>query len=160
MPGSGKTTSGRKLSEALQLEFVDLDEEICKTEGQTIPDIFRLRGEDYFRQVESEVLRGVASKNGARVIATGGGAPCFHDGIDIINNAGTSIFLDVPISVLLQRVKYKTGRPLLDANLEEAEKKLSQLYQARLPIYNKAKIRIQNPDLNVLLAKIKNTIIK
>ncbi len=72
MPGSGKSTVGKIIAERLNIEFIDTDEEIVKREGRDIPTIFKENGEEYFRKVESEVLKDVGKLTG-KVIATGGG---------------------------------------------------------------------------------------
>ena len=92
MPGSGKTTLGLQLAEALQLPFVDLDKEIEKHEGKSVPDIFSQQGEAHFRQVESKLLKEWSASGKTFIMATGGGAPCNHHGIEVINRSGLSIF--------------------------------------------------------------------
>ena len=67
MPGAGKTTIGRKLSAALQMPFIDLDEYIVSKHGQSIPELFAAKGERYFRLAEAEALREVAATDGAAV---------------------------------------------------------------------------------------------
>jgi shikimate kinase len=156
MPGSGKTTLGEMLANKLDVAFYDLDDAIQKAEGKSIPEIFSGPGEKYFREIESRLLAEFANTNQSFVLSTGGGAPCFHDGIEIINRTGVSIFLDVPLSLLLQRLKSKTDRPLLSENAVEKEKKLIALREARIACYQKAKIRVENPNLNTLLSSIKN----
>src|SRR5690242_5204760 len=124
LPGSGKTTLGKRLATALQLPFVDLDKEIERTEGKQIKDIFAEKKEDYFRKLESAELKRWCAKPGDYVMATGGGAPCFFDNIDVINSSGKSIFIDVPASEIVRRMSVgnasrQTGpiekRPLLAA---------------------------------------------
>lgn len=156
MPGSGKTTLGKKLASKLMLEFVDLDEEIEKREGKAIPEIFSQQGEDYFRQVESALLHEWAASPKTFVMATGGGAPCFHKGIDVINKTGISIFLDVSVAKLAKRVAEHTNRPLLHAqDNDERINKLEKLRLSRMPIYQQANLSVPNPTLNLLLDKLK-----
>lgn len=154
MPGSGKSTLGVQLANALQLKFVDLDKEIEKNAGKTIPDIFLHDGEEKFRLLESALLKKLAKESTTFVMATGGGAPCFHKGIEIINEAGVSLFLDVPLTELVKRLQSKTGRPLLDNDLSEKQTILERLREARLSCYRQANITIQNPDLDKVLEAI------
>lgn len=155
MPGSGKTTLGRKLAKELLTPFVDLDKEIEIREGKSVQQIFAEQGEDYFRQIESTVLRDWSASSGSFVMATGGGAPCFHDGIGVINQAGMSIFLDTPITTLLARLDKNTDRPLLQSpDPNSKEEKLRTLRANRLPIYQKANITVENADLPKLMTAI------
>src|SRR5438874_1229377 len=96
MPGSGKTTTGKLLAEKLKLTFVDLDMEIEKSEGRSINQIFEKRKENYFREVESMILKKFCSSSESFVMSTGGGAPCFFNNIKQMNDSGKTIFLDVP----------------------------------------------------------------
>jgi shikimate kinase len=151
LPGSGKTTLGTALAAALGLPFIDLDAEIEKQEGEAVPAIFSTRGEDHFRQVESRVLREWASSSQSFVMGTGGGAPCFYNGMEIINGSGISLFLDVPVDEILRRLAAFNNRPLLQAEDDQKKKeKLEALRQARLAIYRQATITVQNPTLEIV----------
>jgi len=148
LPGSGKTTLGTALAAALNMPFVDLDAEIEKREGQAVPTIFSTKGEDYFRQVESQVLREWAGSSQSFVMGTGGGAPCFYQGMDTINRSGISIFLDVTVDEILRRLAAFTNRPLLKADDDQKKKeKLEGLRQTRLTTYRQATITVQSPTL-------------
>ncbi|MBT1687743.1 shikimate kinase [Dawidia soli] len=148
MPGSGKSTLGRPLAEALLLPFVDQDKEIERHAGKTVQAIFAEDGEAHFRLIESEVLKHWAAADMAFVMATGGGAPCFHDGMTVINAAGLSVFLDVPVEELLNRTATDKGRPLLQAeDLAEKKAKLTALYDRRYACYTQAQICLKEPVL-------------
>jgi shikimate kinase len=156
MPGSGKSTLGKQVANELLLPFVDLDKEIEQREQKSIPDIFTEKGEDYFRLIEAEVLRQYTSSNDSFILATGGGAPCFYDGISILNSTGLTIFLDVGVEELAQRVSKKTNRPLLQNDKDhDLSSKIAALLEKRRDVYKQAKLTIKNPTLASLLEKIK-----
>lgn len=146
MPGSGKSTLGKQLAKALGIPFIDLDLEIEKQENERIPEIFNKHGEDYFRKVESSLLNKWALSQDNFVMATGGGAPYFHQGMEIINQSGTSIFLNVSIDELVSRTSKHHNRPLLKG---DAEERIRSLHQMRLPVYNKAKIIVSGDKIEV-----------
>jgi shikimate kinase len=155
MPGSGKTTLGKQLAEKLTLEFVDLDDEIQKESGKSVQDIFSQQGEDAFRQLESSLLSRWAASSKNFVMATGGGAPVFLNGIDTINATGLSVFLDVSLDQILLRLSALNDRPLLHATDEEEKKmKLTSLLQKRLPIYKKAALTFKGTDIDQLVSLI------
>lgn len=148
LPGSGKTTLGTALAEALNLPFVDLDAEIEKQEGETVPNLFSTKGEDYFRQAESRVLREWAASPQGFVMGTGGGAPCFYDGMAVINSSGISVFLDVAVEEIMRRLAAFTNRPLLQAEDDQKKKeKLEALRQARIATYQQATLTLKDPTV-------------
>jgi shikimate kinase len=75
--GSGKTTAGKKLAKVLGWSFIDLDKKIEEKAGKRIPEIFSQDGENYFRKIESETLKGIEYETDT-VVSTGGGAPCYR----------------------------------------------------------------------------------
>lgn len=111
--GCGKSTVGRMLAPALNWHFIDMDSYIEKKEGRTIADIFASEGEIFFRQLENQALQNIASMEDV-VVATGGGAPCFLNNMQLMNDSGLTIYLKVAPEELFQRVRMgKTERPLL-----------------------------------------------
>ena len=142
MPGCGKSTFGRKVARELNLDFIDLDKEIIKKEKLSIAEIFELKGEDHFRKIESELLKDISMTNDNFVLATGGGAPCFYDNMDFMNDQGHTVFIDTPIDTLLERLSLSgiNKRPLIkkmgEDNLLEG---LTEKLNYRLPFYKKAK---------------------
>lgn len=117
MPGSGKTTIGRRLAAHYGWEFRDLDADIVAQARRTVPEIFAAEGEAGFRQREAAALRAVAARPGPPlVLATGGGTPCFHDNLDVLHQTGFTLWLDVPTPELVRRLlRNPTKRPLLTA---------------------------------------------
>ena len=152
LPGSGKTTLGRKLATTLKIPFVDLDHEIEKRETISTQVIFKKFGEKYFREVESTVLKAWCERMGSFVMATGGGAPCFFDNMDTINQAGKSIFIDVSASEIAKRIMKsdKSERPLF-ANVDKDSMKdrIEFMRSQRLSFYKQAHLTVQGDEINV-----------
>ncbi|MDP9343673.1 MAG: shikimate kinase [Actinomycetota bacterium] len=112
MPGSGKSTAGRALAQMLGLPFVDLDDEIERAAGCSIPEIFQEQGEPRFRELEREALERAASGPHC-VVACGGGVPLREDNRVLMRSTGTVVALDVPVKRLWTRVAAGMPRPLV-----------------------------------------------
>lgn len=155
MPGSGKTTLGKGLASNLNVNFVDLDAEIEKFEKKSIAQIFRHDGEVHFRILEARLLREWAGSAQDFVMATGGGAPCFHKGMEALNQYGLTVFLDCPVLTLIERVKKNKERPLLLISDEvQLREKLERLRAERLECYRQSQIILENPTANELLKSV------
>jgi shikimate kinase len=145
--GCGKSTFGRKLAEELNWDFVDLDDYIEFQEKSSIPEIFRDKGEAYFRSLESKAVE-ESSKWKRTIISTGGGTPCFNDNISSINNIGLSVYIKLSPEVLKSRLEgEKFKRPLI-ANLSDIE--MLSFIQLKLSDrssdYSKSKIVFEYSD--------------
>ncbi len=125
MPGSGKTTIGRLIAQKTGRKFIDTDDLIRERCGCEISEIFEKNGEQYFRDIESEVIAEI-SKETSLVIATGGGAVLRKENADNLSQNGKLIFIDANINDLIAT----TDRPL--SNTPE---KLQKLYDTRFSIY-------------------------
>lgn len=143
MPSSGKSTLGKRIADTLHYRFVDTDRLIVREEGRSVADIFAQSGEDYFREAERRVLRTIRPGS-SLVVATGGGMPCFHDNMAYINATGVSVFLDVPVKVLYNRMlsHAQNDRPLYSHKDPELLNSLQLRYQTRLPFYSQATVII------------------
>lgn len=142
MPSSGKSTLGRSLARLLHYEFLDLDKRIETREGLTISELFAIKGEAYFRQAESDVLKSLPVQ-AALVVSTGGGVPCFFDNLAHIKAHGLSVFLDLPPTLLAQRMLHsrKDDRPLYrKTDPDDLLATLQATYENRLPYYRQADI--------------------
>lgn len=145
MPGSGKTTLGKQVARLLDMQFIDLDTEIEHLARTTISEIFQQHGEVYFREMERDTLDKIIHEHESFVMATGGGAPCFHNNMKAMNEAGLSIFIDIPSHEIISRMSKKgmADRPLfqgMDAqNMVEA---FDKKFSSRIPFYKQAKIEI------------------
>lgn len=125
MPGCGKSTIGKLVSQILNKRFVDADEVIAKTAGMSIPEIFSTSGETGFRNIETQVLRQLGMQSGL-VIATGGGCVTRDENYSLLHQNGTIYWLKRAISFLPT-----DGRPLSQKN------SLTQMYDIRKPMYQK-----------------------
>lgn len=134
--GSGKSTIGPRLAEELGVPFIDLDEAIEKEQETTISDIFRDRGETYFRKLETRHLNSVSTEPSPRVIAVGGGAFTVAENRRIIRRSGYSVWLDVSLADAADRCR-STGRPLAGDR-----RRFEELFRDRRKHYEKADIRI------------------
>lgn len=149
MPGCGKTTMGRLLSEALGRPFLDMDSIIEKESGLAIPQIFERHGEEEFRRLERELAERIGKERG-QIISTGGGIVLHPENVENLSQNGTLIFLDRPISLLA-----RNGRPL-SVSTEAIEK----MARDRMALYKGASDYIismdESPDVN--LEKLMNII--
>jgi shikimate kinase len=116
MMGCGKTTVGKILSSVLHLPFFDLDEEVEKSEGKTIANIFREDSEHYFREIESQKLEELTRSNEHMILSTGGGTPCFKDQMSFMLKSGFVVYLRCSSEVLTSRLSLDVEkRPLLSS---------------------------------------------
>ena len=113
MMGAGKTSIGRRLANLLHLPFLDADSEIEKAANLTIPEIFASYGEAEFREGEKRVVARLLA-GGPAVLATGGGAFMSEETRERCRVEGVTIWLKADVPVLLERVRKKGNRPLLE----------------------------------------------
>ena len=120
MMGSWKTTIGKKLAKESNLKFLDTDDAVQLRTSKSIPAIFKDEGEAYFRKIESNVLR-EGLKDGYKIISTGGGIVLLSKNRSFLKNKGYTIYLRASIEVLVKRINNVNNRPLLKADLLEAQ---------------------------------------
>lgn len=148
--GSGKSHLGRKFAKHLGLQFIDMDHYIEKRNYKTIPQIFAEEGEAEFRKKERKALEELSEFTDI-VIATGGGAPCFFDNIDLMNNSGKTIYLNIDPKILAFRLmKSKTERPLIKGkSKDELIDFIDETLKKRNEFYSQAKYQITRPDIKM-----------
>lgn len=139
MMGAGKTTLGKIVAKKIGLKFIDTDANIEENCSMKISEIFKRKGEEFFRLEENkEVLKSLKESNS--VIALGGGAFINKTIRDNILKSAVSIWLDVALKDLNKRIKWNNKRPLL--NEENNLKKINKLYDERKNIYKLANHKI------------------
>ena len=129
MPGAGKSVVGRELAGRLGVPFVDLDVEIERAQGASVPEIFERVGEAGFRALEAAALTQASSQDPS-VVACGGGVVLEPANRIALRNTGTAVFLDVPLAQLQARVHPGADRPLIRASGD-----LERLLADREPLY-------------------------
>jgi len=152
MPGCGKSTLGKQLAEKLRLKFIDLDDAIEEQVGMSIPDYFAQQGQGNFRIQEREVLHSISAIDDGFVMATGGGAPCFHFNMDFMKDHGITVFLDVTPGDLALRLidEGLEKRPLFKSyDHQDLIGELRAMKEKREPYYNEADIKIKNNRITV-----------
>ncbi|WP_223548019.1 shikimate kinase [Aestuariivivens sp. NBU2969] len=141
---SGKSTIGKMLAEKLNYDFIDLDDYIETSENKPVSNIFKTKGEIYFRKQETHYLKELLQSKNNIVLSLGGGTPCFGDNMDIVLNSNAkSIYLRTSINTLVERLKTeKSKRPLI-AHIETDESLIEfigkHLFE-RVAYYNKANL--------------------
>ncbi len=139
MMGVGKTTVGKIVAKKLDLEFIDTDTLIEAKYSMKISEIFKKKGEKFFRlEEEKEALKSLKKSN--CVIALGGGGFMNKNIRSKVLEDATSIWLDVNLNTINKRTKWNKKRPLL--NKVNVKKKIDQLYSERKNIYNLSKYKI------------------
>jgi len=146
--GSGKTTLGKKLAREAGMHFIDLDKFIEERNCRTVAQLFEYEGEESFRMKERKSIEEVSVFDNV-VVATGGGAPCFFDNMEIMNRTGITLFLDMDPSLLAHRLSSsRTVRPLIrQKSKQELLAFISENLEKRRPFYEKARFRIDDPDI-------------
>jgi shikimate kinase len=133
---SGKSTIGRALAARLHWESEDIDDLIERRERRTIADIFAKQGESYFRTVERDILKLILPIRHL-IVATGGGTFADPENRAAINFDGVSVWIDVPLPDLIQRIPLDGRRPLAASRAD-----LERLYAARTDAYRLAHLRV------------------
>ncbi len=129
--GCGKSTVGKKLSHMLDCDFTDMDDYIVEKLGMDIPTIFAQKGEPFFRDTETEVIRELAGTNG--IIACGGGAMLRKINSDTALENGIVVFIDASFDTCYNRIKNDANRPIVQNNTYES---LHNIYDERIPLYD------------------------
>lgn len=145
--GVGKSEVGHKLAEELKMNYLDTDELIEKTEKMSINDIFAKKGEPYFRDLETEVVKTLQDYDNF-VLSTGGGMVLRQENVKMLKEIGPLILLWTEPEVVCERVKNETHRPLL--NVRDPKAEIVRILEERAPIYNRvADFKVDTSNLNV-----------
>jgi len=148
--GCGKSTLGRKLAEYTGLQFIDMDNYIEERNCKTVPQIFATEGESEFRKKERKALEELSEFSDV-IIATGGGAPCFFDNMELMNKTGKTVYLNIAPEILAKRLMdSKTDRPLIKGkSSEELIEFIHETLDKRNKFYQKAQLQITTPDISM-----------
>ena len=133
--GAGKSTVGWELARLLHRTLIDSDKFIVQTAEMSIPEIFKSRGEAYFRSLETDCIRELSEQK-RRVISCGGGVVLRRENVDVMKKGGTIVLLEASPEVILERVSRNNHRPLLEGrkNIDDIKKMMDD----RLPHYREA----------------------
>lgn len=146
--GAGKSTIGKALAQKRQIPFLDTDICIEERQGKKITEIFADEGEEYFRKLETNMLKELKEKAQTHVIATGGGLPIQAENQILLKEIGVVFYLEVKKETILIRLNGDKSRPLLLG--EEKEQKIERMLKIRHPIYQQfADFCISTDEKNV-----------
>ena len=148
--GCGKSTLGKKLAKHAGLQFIDMDNYIEERNYKTVPNIFAEEGEAEFRKKERKALEELSEFNDV-IIATGGGAPCFFNNMELMNKTGVTIYLNIAPEILAARLaESKTERPLIKGKTDsELLEYINKTLKKRNKFYKKAAFQITDPDISM-----------
>jgi shikimate kinase len=130
LPGCGKTSIGKVVADMLSLPFYDVDEYIERKEGKLIREIF-LKGEEYFRKLESQAIKEI-NKMYPSVVSTGGGSVKIASNMEVLQKNSTIVFINRPVENIAQDIDIYT-RPIL----ADGPARLYKLYEERYSLYKK-----------------------
>lgn len=147
--GAGKTTVGKALANAANLQFIDMDVYIETRYRKTIEQLFAENGETGFRKIEQDILKDISEFEDV-IISTGGGAPCFFDNMQFMNEKGTTVYLKASPEALAKRLnKHKSKRPLIkNKNEHELLDFITVTLNKREPFYNQAAVVFEIDEFN------------
>jgi shikimate kinase len=159
--GSGKSTLGPIIANTIGYTYTDLDREIEEREGISITHIFEEKGEQYFRNVENDILIKL-SRNKKQVISLGGGTLQDAGNVMIVKNHGVLLYLKIEPELLITRLKNKSDRPLLKdidgekLPVDELRHRISSLLHDREDNYQQAEliIEIKNEKIGITVDRI------
>ena len=148
--GAGKSTGGKRLAASMRLPFIDTDVVLSESLGRDISGLFQDLGEEGFRKAESATLRRLALEDQQRVIATGGGTPCYADNMEFLLEQGTVVYFQLDSAALIRRLATKRkNRPMLDGIADEAFPAFVEGHLAeREPFYSRAHITVDADALD------------
>lgn len=144
--GAGKSTVGRRLARYLGYSFADLDQQIVVREGCSIRETFAARGEEYFRNCESEVLAEQVSAE-RTVFATGGGIVGREENRILMKRSGRVVYLRAAWPTLERRLSHGNERPLADP--QKGWEAIRKLWESRLPWYEEAEVIVDTDHLRI-----------
>ena len=152
--GSGKSAVGLKLGQAFDVDFIDLDDYIEQSEGMTIPEIFKTKGELYFRAQERKCFELLMNKSKPMIISLGGGTPCYYDTMDFIASRkdDTAFYLKASINTLSHRLfDEKSKRPLIAhlKSLDAVKEFIGKHLFERNNYYQKAHYEISTDEKSI-----------
>tara|TARA_B110000438_G_C15765854_1_gene629552 strand:+ start:393 stop:917 length:525 start_codon:yes stop_codon:yes gene_type:complete len=139
--GSGKTTLGKLISKKLNYIHLDSDELIEKHEKKSINEIFTNNGEPYFRIIEEQIILNLINKQ-KTVLSLGGGSILSKKVRDYLKNQFITVFIDVELNIIIERLKKSRNRPLL--NKTDIKKKIIELDNNRRAYYLLSDIKLKN----------------
>jgi len=148
---SGKSSVGKKLAKKIGLPFVDLDNYIEEKYNTTIRSLIYNMGMDKFRKIEKQSLETIIHKNENILLSTGGGTSCYFDNMKLMNETGVTIYLEVDIHTLVDRLMHaKKDRPLIwGKSREDLTVYAKDLLGRRKVYYQKAMHAISGKDLKI-----------
>lgn len=111
--GAGKTTIGKKLADKLNYQFLDTDSMIEDNAGISINEIFEIHGEEYFRDLETKLLKDLSGELSGAILSTGGGMPVREENIMLLREIGHVIYIKLSRKTMIERLKDDNKRPLL-----------------------------------------------
>jgi shikimate kinase len=143
--GAGKTSVSAELSRLTGFSRVEVDEEIERSAGKSIPEIFSEMGEPAFRDMETQEIRRAARRNGA-VISTGGGAVMRDENMEALREGGAVVYLRAEPRTILERTSGNSDRPLLQ--VEDPLGRINELLALRKPYYERADVIVDTDGKN------------